>query len=117
MAKFPHHRLLAYRASLDLAQIANRLADRLPRRHHKLADHLIRSSAAMPLLIAEGANRASPGHRHLRFSEAKGECGEVAATLELAGRLGLLDGADLAEAYELADRVAAMLSGLIRKFA
>ena len=116
MSKFPHHRLFAYRASLDLAQVVNRLVARLPRRHHKLADHLTRSSEAMPLLIAEGANRVSAGHKHLRFSEAKGECGEVAASLELADRLELLAGADLACAHDLADRVSAMLSGLIRKF-
>ena len=116
MRKFPHHRLNAYHASLDLAELALRLARRIPRGHRGLADHLIRSATAMPLLIAEGANRISAGQKRQRFSEAGGECGEVAAVVELVDRLSLVRGEDLAQVLELAGRVAAMLNGLTAKF-
>jgi len=116
MHTFPHHRLNAYHASLDLAELAVRLAGRIPRGHRGLAEHLIRSATAMPLLIAEGANRVSPGSKRLRFAEAGGECGEVAAVAELVERLALVRGQAPARVLDLAGQVGAMLSGLVAKF-
>jgi four helix bundle protein len=116
MHTFPHHRLDAYHASLDLAESALRLARQIPRAYHGLADHLIRSAIGMPLLIAEGANRISAGHKRQRFAEANGECGEVAAVAEMADRLALVRGKDPAQVLDLAGRVGAMLSGLVAKF-
>ena len=55
-------------------------------------------------------------HKRQRFSEANGECGEVAAVIELVDRLALIPDADHAAELALAGRVAAMLSGLVRKF-
>ena len=116
MPRFPHHRLHDYHASLDLAELAIRLARRIPRGHRGLADHLTRSASAIPLLIAEGADRISAGHKRQRFSEAGGECGEVAAVVELVDRLALVRGEDPAAVLELAGRVGAMLSGLVGRF-
>jgi len=113
---FPHHRLHAYHASLDLAEMAVRLAGRIPRGYRGLADHLTRSATAMPLLIAEGANRISAGHKRMRFAEAGGECGEVAAVAELIDRLALVRGEGPARVLDLAGQVGAMLSGLVAKF-
>jgi len=116
MHTFPHHRLDAYHASLDLAEMALALARGIPRGHRGLADHLTRSATAMPLLIAEGANRTSAGLKRQRFEEANGECGEVAAVAELVDRLGLVRGDGPAVVLELAGRVAAMLHGLVARF-
>jgi len=116
MHTFPHHRLDAYHASLDLAESALRLAGRIPRTFRGLADHLTRSATAMPLLIAEGANRISAGHKRQRFAEANGECGEVAAVAEMVDRLALVRGEDPARVLDLAGRVGAMLGGLVAKF-
>ena len=113
---FPHHRLDVYHASLDLAKAADRLARRIPRGYRGLADHLLRAAAAIPVLIGEGANRVSAGHKRQRFAEAGGECGEVAAVIELVDRLALIPGDDHTAELKLAGRVAAMLAGLVRKF-
>ena len=68
------------------------------------------------LLIAEGANRYGAGQKRQRFSEARGECGECAAGLEQAMALKLVPAADAEQATELAARVAAMLTGLLRRW-
>jgi len=91
--------------------MAVRLAGRIPRGYRGLADHLTRSATGLPLLIAEGANRISAGHKRMRFAEAGGECGEV-----LIDRLALVRGEDPARVLDLAGQVGAMLSGLVAKF-
>ena len=47
--------------------------------------------------------------------EARGECGEAEAAAEILHRLGLVSAADVRRFSELADRVAAMLTGLIKR--
>ena len=113
--RLPHHRLEAYRISLDMAEQAKRIADRIPRGYRTLADQLLRAGTGTVLLIAEGANRFTPGHKRQRFMEARGECGEVAAAAELLGRLGLAPEADALRLQRTATRVAAMLTGLIKR--
>ncbi|MBN2489234.1 MAG: four helix bundle protein [Planctomycetes bacterium] len=69
----------------------------------------------MPLLIAEGANRFSAPQKKQRFAEARGECGEVAAVADLLGRFGWAGPEDARSVIETADRVAALLTGLVRR--
>ncbi len=113
---FPHDRLDAYVVSLELAQQAKALADRVPRGHRTLADQLMRAAGSVVLLIAEGANRYSAGQKRQRFSEARGECGEMAAAAELLATLGLVPAVEAGELRVTAGRVAAMLTGLLRRF-
>jgi len=117
MPKFVHHRLEAYHAALDLAAAAQSLARRIPRGHRGLADHLSRATTSAPLLIAEGAHRVSAGPKRLRFEEALGECGEAAAVAEVVERLALVRGDEPATVLALAGHTAALLTGLVRKFA
>ncbi len=86
---FPHQRLDVYRVALQLAQQSKGLADRIPRGYRSFADQLIRAAGSTVLLIGEGANRFSKGQKRQRYAEARGECGEVAAALELLVALGL----------------------------
>ena len=65
--------------------------------------------------IAEGANRLHPRDQVARFTVARGECGECEAALEMAQVLRLAPAAKLIELRRLADRVAAMLWGLVRR--
>ena len=116
MPTFAHHRLHAYHASLDLARAAHILATRIPRGHRRVADQLLRASSAVPLLIAEGAHRVSARQKRQRFIEARGECGEVVAITELLEHLDLVQAGDVVAVVDAADRVAALLTGLIRKF-
>lgn len=113
---FPHERLDAFRVALDLAQTSQRVAQRIGRGHRKLADQLQRSGRAPALLIAEGANRRASGDKRQRFSEANGECGEVAATAAVGVRLGVISRQDEAELRRLAGRVAAMMTRLVQRF-
>ena len=113
---FPHHRLDAYRIALALAVTTHKLAQRLPRGNGSLKDQLKRSGQAPVLLIAEGANRFSAAQKRQRFTEAQGECGETAAAAETAAALGLVPPGDAQAVQDLAARVSAMLTGLIKRF-
>ena len=114
---FPHNRLEVFRVALDMAVQAKRVADRVPRGHRSLADQLLRSSGSTVLLIGEGANRYTAGSKRQRYSEASGECGEVAAAAELLAALALVPMTECEELLTLAGRVAAMLTRLLKRFA
>ena len=113
---FPHHRLDAYRVALELAGLAKDLADSVPRGYRSISDQLLRAATSTVLLIGEGASRYGPGLKRQRYREALGECGEVAAALELLVHLRLADTRQVDEALGLAMRVQAMLTGLARRF-
>ena len=65
--------------------------------------------------MAEGANRAHPADKAARFLVAKGEVGECDACLEMAAILGHGCPCALANLRLSADRIAAMLTGLVRR--
>jgi len=65
--------------------------------------------------LAEGASRTHPRDEAARFMIARGECAECDASLEMGQVLGLAPQPRLRELRRLAGRVAAMLSGLIRR--
>jgi four helix bundle protein len=113
---FPHHRLAAWHAALELARMVHVLAANIPRGDRSLADQMLRSSQSCVLLVAEGANRMSTGEKRQRYSLARGECGECAAALELVSTLGLVDRSEVGKALVHAGQVAAMLTGLVRRF-
>jgi len=112
---FPHHRLKAYRYSLELAKASKALAKRIPRGHRDLADQISRASSSVVLNLSEGANRFSPGEKRQCFRRAQGECGEVAAAAELAVVLELVRSHEAQVCISMAGRVGAMLTGLIKR--
>ena len=114
--RFAHHRLDVYFLALELAVLGKGLSERVPRGYRSLADQLIRSAPSIALLIAEGANRLTPGQKRQRFVEARGECGEAAATVEVLRLMDLVPENDSRHFSQKADRVAAMLTGLIRLY-
>ncbi len=75
----------------------------------------MRAAGSTVLNIAESANRFTAGQKRQRFTEARGECGEVAAASELLATLGLVPDEEAAGLQHTASRVAAMLTGLIRR--
>lgn len=112
---FPHHKLDAYRVAVEMTREAEGIASRLSGRHRRIADQLGRAALAVPLLIAEGAHRRTSAQKRQRFTEARGECAEVAAACELARVLGLSDALTTTRVEVLADRVCAMLTRLIAR--
>lgn len=113
--RFAHYKLDAYRVAVEMADLVKAMVERFPRGHGELADQLKRSAESTVGLIAEGANRYSQGQKRQRFSEARGECGEVASHVERAYRKGLVGEEEAMAVLERADRVCAMLTGLIKR--
>ena len=110
--RFAHHRLDAYRIALDLFAGVEQFAGSLPRGHADLKDQVRRAAWATVRHIAEGANRVQPRDKAARFVLARAECGECEAALEMAHRIGLRPDSEL---VVLADRVAALCMGLVRR--
>ena len=112
---FAHQRLDAYHVALETFAGVEDLASRFSRGHRDLRDQVRRAAAATVRHIAEGANRAHPADKAARFLVAKGEVGECDACLEMATILKLGCPEALASLRLNADRIAAMLTGLVRR--
>ncbi|MFQ5845023.1 MAG: four helix bundle protein, partial [Planctomycetota bacterium] len=114
-SRFTHQRLDAYRVALELFAGVERLADEFPRGHADHKDQLRRAAAATVRHIAEGANRIHPRDKAARFALARAECGECEATLEMAEVAAVAAPGRVRPLRGRADRVAAMLVGLLRR--
>jgi four helix bundle protein len=115
LARLAHQRLDAYHVALELFEGVERVAAALPRGYAELKDQLRRAAGATVRNIAEGANRMHPRDQIARFTVARGECGECEAALEMVQVLSLAPAARLIELRRLANRVAAMVWGLVRR--
>ena len=113
--RFAHQRLDAYRVAFQLFRGVEDLARRFPNGHAELRDQLRRAAGATVRNLAEGANRIRPRDKAARFAVARGEVGETDSALEMAAALGLAPQPRVDELRGLADRVAAMLWGLVRR--
>jgi four helix bundle protein len=112
---FAHHRLDAYQVALEAMTEVVALTRLIPRGHRSIADQMKRSSTSVVANIAEGANRHSPGEKRQKYTIARAEAGETAAWLEILVGLGLATEAQVAPTAHRLDRVAAMLTRLIRR--
>ena len=112
---FTHYKLDAYLVARELADLVMHLTATVPKGHHKMVDQIVRAATGAEALIAEGANRYSAKQKRQRFVEARGEAGEVAAHLERLGRYRFITSARLMQRLGLADRLCAMLTGLIKR--
>lgn len=111
---FAHHRLHVFEPAMEIAVAAKRISSQLSSSEKRIGDQLSRASVAIPLLIGEGANRATTGRKRQRFSEARGETGEVAVALELLIRMGLLSEEEGVPLIARCAQVGKMLTGLIK---
>jgi four helix bundle protein len=106
----PHHKLLAYGAAVELL-VAVKAANI---RDATLRDHAMRSAKSACLNSAEGAGRVTRADKARAFAIARGETVEAVAAVEIAALSGEADAAAAARCVELANRVVALLTGLIR---
>lgn len=113
--RFAHQRLDAYRVAFELFRGVEEVAGDFPRGYADLKDQLRRAASATVRNLAEGANRVHPKDKAARFTVARGEVGETDAALEMVAALGLASAAQVRQLRTLADRVAAMSWGLIRR--
>lgn len=114
---FPHEKLDAYHVAVKMAALARQIAERIPRGHRNVADHMQRAASNAVLLLAEGANRRGAALKRQRFGESRGECGEVAAAADLVRDLGIGVETEAEELKLLASRVSAMLTRLMARLA
>jgi four helix bundle protein len=112
---FPHEKLDAYQVALEMAALAKKVAERIPRGHRNVADHMLRAASNTVLLLAEGANRRGPGEKCQRFAESRGECAELGAAGDLLLAYDIGPRADADSLKRLASRVSAMLTRLIAR--
>jgi len=111
----PHDRLEVYHAALELARVAVPIASAIPSGYADLPSQITRSALAVVRHIAEGAGRREPADKRNRFVVARAECGECASAVETAAVLSLASAPDADAVKKLAGRIAAMLTGLIRR--
>jgi four helix bundle protein len=100
---------------LEMAALAKKLAEQIPRGYRNVADHMVRAASNTVLLMAEGANRRGPGEKRQRFVESRGECGEVGAAGDLLLAYEIALPGDVERLKSLASRVSAMLTRLIAR--
>ena len=113
--RFAHQRLDAYRVAFELFRGVEEIARNFPQGHSELKDQIRRAAAATVRNLAEGANRVQPRDKAARFAVARGEVGETDSAPEMVEALELAPLARVRELRCLADRVAAMLWGLVRR--
>ncbi len=106
----PHHKLIAYGVARDLL-LAVRAAEI---RDAKLRDEGLRSAKSAALNCAEGAGRVSRADKARAFTIARGEAVEAAAAVEIAALCGEGRAEAALEVARLADRLVALLTGLVR---
>jgi four helix bundle protein len=110
-SKLPHHKLIAYGVAVELL-LAVREADI---QDTKLRDEALRAAKSACLNTAEGAGRVSTKDKARAFSIARGEATEAVAALEIAELAGDARSGSAARAIPIADRLVALLTGLIRR--
>jgi len=106
----PHHKLIAYDVAKQLL-VAVRDA-RI--RDAKLRDEALRSAKSACLNVAEGAGRATRADKARAYTIARAEVGEAAAAVEIAALSGDTTDEASEEVARIADRLIALLTGLIR---
>ena len=106
----PHHKLIAYGVARDLL-LAVRAADI---RDAKLRDEALRSAKSAALNCAEGAGRVTRPDKARAFTIARGETVEAAAAVEIAALCGEARAEAALEVARLANRLVALLTGLVR---
>ncbi|MBK9518140.1 MAG: four helix bundle protein [Anaeromyxobacter sp.] len=106
----PHHRLIAYGVALELLAAVRAAQVRDP----KLRDEALRSAKSACLNSAEGAGRVSRPDKARSFAIARAEAGEAAAAVEIAASCGDASPAAAARVNQVAHRLVALLTGLIR---
>jgi four helix bundle protein len=115
MPTFTHERLDVFRAAIEFLVLADPIAAALPKGRRYVADQLRRAAMSIPLNIAEGAGEFASADKARFYRMARRSGTESAAILEACRVLKLAGDPDLDAARNVLDRVAAMLTALIRR--
>ncbi len=107
--RLPFHRLAAYQVATEML-LEVRAANV---RDAKLRDEALRAAKSVCCNIAEGAGRFSKADKARAFTIARGEALEAFAAVEVAGPCGDCAPESVERCLRLADRLYALLTGLI----
>jgi four helix bundle protein len=107
----PHEDLIAYRVAKELVVAVReaRISD------SGLRDQALRAAVSVCLNIAEATGRPGAADQRRVYGIARGEACEVAAAVDVAAAAGFCAGDSTLRARDLAGRVYALLSGLMRR--
>ena len=106
------HKLDVYRCALQLYRKVSRIVAQFPRGEADLRDQMKRAARSVPFNIGEGVGKRGNA-RAAAYQVALGEDKELIVALDCVEIDRLVPAADVIEAQDLADRVAAMLTKLI----
>ena len=110
----PHENLEAWRLSISLVTTIYAATRSFPKEElFGLTEQMRRAAVSVPSNIAEGAARSSRKEFGQFLSVAKGSLSELETQLLISSELGFL--ARNHNAFQLADHVARLLTGLHRK--
>jgi four helix bundle protein len=102
-------------AGMDLVERCYRSTRLFPSEElYGLTNQLRRAAISIPSNVAEGNCRRSTKAYANHVSIALGSHGELETCVEIAYRLGYLDGTERTTLIDLSDRVGQMLNGLFR---
>jgi len=108
--QLPHHRLVAYHVAVELLLVVKAAEIR----DAKLRDEALRAAKSAVLNVAEGAGRVTKADKARAFTIARGEGLEAFAALETAALVGDAAAAHVERALPIAQRLYALLTGLVR---
>jgi four helix bundle protein len=113
---FKFERLDAWKVSLQLYRKIVAITARLKGRDQLfLADQMRRAALSISANIAEGTGREGVRESKQFFNIAKGSVYEVVSIAHVLKEEGFIQAEEFTAAYQLCDRIAGMLSGLISK--
>lgn len=108
--------LEVWQLAMDLTVLVYRLTKKLPKsEEYGLKSQMRDASVSSPSNIAEGFGRMSRKAYGNHVSIARGSTLEIQTQLELCVKLDLLTREDVADAWQLSDRISQMLSKLITR--
>jgi len=107
------HQLDVYRCALDLYRRIARIVDAFPRGEADLRSQMRRASRSVPFNIGEGVGKRGRAPA-AAYEIALGETKELIVALDCVEIDGVAPLADVMAAHDLTDRIAAMLTKLIR---
>ena len=111
----PHKNLVVWQEGISLVKDIYLLCSTLPENEKfGLISQLKRASVSIPTNIAEGAARSSDKEFAYFLHIAKGSLSEIDTLLTIATELNFVQAENLKHVLEKADRVAALLNGLIK---
>jgi four helix bundle protein len=111
---FDHEKLDVYQLGIEFVARANDVVEQLPRGRGYLAEQLQRAALSIVLNIAEGAGKFSPADKAVFYVRARGSATESAAVLDVCRKLNLVEVVSVNEHKAVLDRVAQMLTKLIK---